>query len=66
MTTDIWLLASNGTTIHAPTGVSAHLDRPDAVCGRRGLSRVRTQRRREEGKPMNPCRKCVTLVKART
>lgn len=66
MTTDIWLLASNGTTIHAPRGETAHWDYPDAVCGRRSLSRVRTYNRRLAGKPMPICRKCEKIVKGRT
>lgn len=65
MATDIWLLASTGTSIHAPTGRSAHLDRPDAVCGRRALSRIRTHERRVAGKPMPVCRKCEKIIKAR-
>lgn len=57
-----WLMASSGTAVHAVIPLTADWPYPTAECGRRTLSRVRTTRRRQDGKPMNPCRNCERRV----
>lgn len=61
--TDIsdWLMASNGTSVHWPLLMTKDWPFPAAICGRRGLSRIRTTRRSQDGKPMSPCRNCMRI-----
>jgi hypothetical protein len=67
MPTDVtgWLLASNGTSVHFPFPETKDAPWPTAVCGRRGLSRVRTTKRAQDGKPLSPCRNCERIKKDR-
>jgi hypothetical protein len=62
----MWLLASNGTSKHLVLEGTEQMNYPVAYCGRRGLSRVRTERREAAGKPMPECRNCQSVRKART
>lgn len=53
-----WLLASNGSSVHKPLEATKDWPYPTALCGRRGLSRIRTTCAEQDGKETRACRNC--------
>lgn len=61
-----WMLASNGSSLHAVLPATAEFTYPYAFCGRKGLNRFRTANRQAEGKPSPPCRRCEQMTRKKT